>query len=78
MTDHSLDDYVDLGAADDRAVRLDRRSAVVTVADLDVVTRELLAVARDASTAERAGAYSSAAHHYESALKERLRLDYCE
>jgi hypothetical protein len=78
MSDATLDDYVDLGAADDRPVRVDRRSAVVTVADLDVVTRELLAVARDASTAERSAAYARAAYHYESALKDRLSLDYCD
>lgn len=71
-----LDDYVDLGAVDDRAVRLDERAAVATVSDLDVVTRELLAVARDASTAERSAAYARAAQHYESSLKERLGLDY--
>jgi len=78
MSDPSLDEYVDLGDCHDTPVQLDRRSAVVTVEDLDVVTRELLAVARGASTAERSAAYSRAAHHYEQALKDRLGLDYRE
>jgi len=76
MSEADLDDYVDLGAADDRVVRLDERAAVATVSDLDAVTRELLGVARDATTAERSAAYARAAQHYESALKHRLSLDY--
>jgi len=69
-------EYVDLGSLRPAPAFLTRPSAVVTLGDLDAVTRELLATARQAETEERAAAYSTAAHQYEMALKERLGLDY--
>jgi len=80
--DHDCDcaatpgEYVDLGSLRPAPTFLARPSAVVTLGDLDAVTRELLATAREADTEERAAAYSTAAHQYEMALKERLGLDY--
>lgn len=73
-----FDEYLDLSELRPVPEPVVRPSAVVTLADLDVVTRELLAVAREADTEDRSAAYSTAAHHYEEALKERLGLDYRE